>query len=88
MSIVFTDHAVERMRERDVTQHDVGSLLAVMEQVTIDPKALEALGKLVRLEREDDIFYIIRSGSLRAVLTSDRQHPDRLVVASVYQALT
>jgi hypothetical protein len=52
MSAVFTQHAVERMRERGLTQAEVMRLLEVVEQVADDPGERSRSHNVLRVGRQ------------------------------------
>lgn len=87
MNAMFTQHAIDRMRERGIDQADVIRLLDAVELASDNPSALAERGNLVRVGRKQgEEAYIIRAGDMRAVITSDPSQPGQLVVVSVFQA--
>lgn len=84
MSVVFTQHAIERMRELELSSHfDLAPLLSAVERVSSTP---EMLSNSPRVSRLRDGNLVLRVGRVRAILTRDPEVPERLVVASIYEA--
>jgi hypothetical protein len=90
MNVVFTQHAVDRMRERGFDPSEVNHLLGVIDRVSETPDKLTNSPEVALLRlKGQEAMYLVRAGSLRAVLIDDiGKKPDGgrdgIVVANVY----
>jgi len=84
---MFTDHAVERMRQKDFTQIDLADLLKTVERVADDPTELRHSRDVVRVgSQQGEETFIVRSGDMRAIIAIDPAEPEKVFVLSVYRA--
>jgi hypothetical protein len=84
MSAVFTQHAVDRMQQQGVDRQDVAHLLGIVEKVANTPGSLDGRPDFTLVRTiGDGAVYLVRAGSLRAVLMTDTA-TDGVVVANVY----
>lgn len=87
MSAMFTQQALERMRERDVAQHEMDSLLETVQRLAEDPSVLVRSGEVERVkQKQGDDAFIVRAGEMRALVTVDPAVPEQVIVMSVYRA--
>lgn len=90
MSAVFTQHAIERMREREISGADVKRLIEAVDNATKTPGGLESSQDVALLRHKGrEAMYLVRAGTLRAVLIrKDTERPEdgegTVVVANVY----
>lgn len=90
MNVVFTQHAVDRMRERGFDPSDVNHLLGVIDRVSKTPDKLTNSPDVALLKlKGKEAMYLVRAGSLRAVLIADTGTSpdggrDGIIVANVY----
>lgn len=83
MSAIFTQHAIDRMQERGV-KWDVDRLLGILDSIAEAPGRLESSPDVTLVRHSGDgAMYLVRAGSLRAVLITNTGK-DGIVVASVY----
>jgi hypothetical protein len=84
---MFTDHAVEHMRQRDFTQIDLADLLKTVERMADNPAELRHSKDVVRVGRQQgEETFIVRSGDMRAIIAIDPAKPEKVFVLSVYRA--
>jgi hypothetical protein len=84
MSAMFTEHAVENMRQRDVSQSDLVHLLETVERVANNPIELTQSGDVVRVgRRRGENTFIVRAGDMRALISVK---PEQVIVMNVYRA--
>ncbi len=83
MSVIFTQHAVDRMTAHGAKRTDVDRLFAILDAAP-SPGDLINSPFVTRLRMSGDIAtYLVRAGSLRAVLLTGLDKND-MVVAAVY----
>ncbi len=83
MSVVFTDHAVEKMRSFEADPSAVGKLLAEIQRLS-EQSELWAARKDPNI-RGNSRAVVARSGDMTAILTEDNTDPDRVIVATVWR---
>jgi hypothetical protein len=87
VSALFTQHAVERLRERRMTPTDRARLLDAIQRVADNPSELTRSVGVVSVGRyRDEDTFIVRAGDMRAVVIVDRAKPTQVTVINVFRA--
>jgi hypothetical protein len=87
MSVIFTQHAIDRMQEPGVERKDVEHLLDILDSVADAPGRLESSPDVALVRHSgDEATYLVQAGALRAVLITDLTDlgDKGIVVANVY----
>lgn len=90
MSAVFTEHAVDRMREiaeQPAEKAELADLLVALNEAATPATLLRVLPGTVQLMRgsRGDVLVATR-GHMRAVIATDPSRPEEMIVTNVYRA--